>query len=134
MHSGGFALMFITSHLHKYKLSARTGVLLWLFGGFCGLEANVAKAQPEPPPKRIVSNTRDSGPGSLREALRQAQTTPETTVVFNIPNTDENFKDGVFTITLERSLPRLRMDNTSLMALRKPSLPVIPIPLGRRLC
>lgn len=54
-----------------------------------------------------VSNTNDSGPGSLREALRYAQDNPKTTIKFAIPKTDAGFNanTGAFTIKVSSALP-----------------------------
>jgi hypothetical protein len=55
-------------------------------------------------PSAIVTNTNDSGPGSLRSAIyyafdRSTDAIPApTTVIFHIPNTDLRFAGGVFTI------------------------------------
>ena len=46
----------------------------------------------------IVTNTNDSGAGSLRAAL--LQTCSGSTVTFNIPTSDPGFSNGVYTITL----------------------------------
>ncbi len=52
----------------------------------------------------LVTNTKDSGPGSLRAAIYRAfdivTDTPAATpiITFQIPNTDPNFSGGVFTI------------------------------------
>jgi hypothetical protein len=46
----------------------------------------------------VVSNTNDSGPGSLRNIINSA--CPETIIIFNIPTTDPGFSGGVYTITL----------------------------------
>ena len=48
----------------------------------------------------VVTNTADSGPGSLRQAILYADandSVPET-ISFNIPTTDPGFANGVFTI------------------------------------
>ena len=64
---------------------------------------------PSPLPSAVVTNTKDSGTGSLRTAIYYAfdlspssspapvSPTP-TTITFQIPNTDPNFSGGVFTI------------------------------------
>ncbi len=64
---------------------------------------------PSVAPGAIVTNTNDSGPGSMRAAIyyafdqspssSPAPVTPTpTTVAFHIPNTDPNFSGGVYTI------------------------------------
>jgi hypothetical protein len=55
-------------------------------------------------PSAVVTNTKDSGPGSLRAALyyafdKSTDAPPvPTTVIFHIPMSDPNFANGVFTI------------------------------------
>ncbi|MEO7934091.1 MAG: M12 family metallopeptidase [Chthoniobacterales bacterium] len=46
----------------------------------------------------IVTNTRDSGPGSLRAALYYGFDHPGTTITFNIPTTDPGYAGHVFAI------------------------------------
>lgn len=66
---------------------------------------------PAPVLTTVVTNTKDSGPGSLRaaiyKALDLATDTPGTTptITFQIPNTDPNFSGGVFTIRPTARLP-----------------------------
>jgi len=55
----------------------------------------------------VVTNTRDSGPGSLRAALYDAFDKPGTRVTFNIPTTDPGYTNGVFTIQPADQLPWL---------------------------
>jgi hypothetical protein len=55
----------------------------------------------------VVSNTLDSGPGSLRAALYFAHDHPGTTITFSLPPTDPGFSNGVFTIQLTDQLPSL---------------------------
>jgi CSLREA domain-containing protein len=56
----------------------------------------------------VVTNTNDSGTGSLRQAILDANAAggPQT-IIFNIPASDPNFANGVFTITLSSGLPAL---------------------------
>lgn len=49
----------------------------------------------------VVSNTNDSGPGSLREAINFANANSNTTITFNIPGT------GPWVITPTSSLPQI---------------------------
>ena len=54
-----------------------------------------------------VTNTLDSGPGSLRAALYYALDHPGTTITFNIPTSDPGFAAGVFTIQPTDNFPGL---------------------------
>jgi hypothetical protein len=47
---------------------------------------------------RVVTNTNDSGAGSLRQALIDA--CPGSSIIFNIPDSDSNHAAGVYTIPL----------------------------------
>ncbi|MBI4648773.1 MAG: hypothetical protein HY738_19840 [Bacteroidia bacterium] len=62
-----------------------------------------------------VSNTNDSGAGSLREAITFANYTPGSshTIVFNIPVTDPGYSatSGVWTIHLQFALPYITKSN-----------------------
>ncbi len=62
----------------------------------------------------IVSNTIDSGPGSLRQAILNADANDSvpSTIVFNIPETDPGYADGVFTIQPLSQLPVLGQNIT----------------------
>ncbi len=53
----------------------------------------------------VVTNTRDSGPGSLRAALYYAYDHAGTHVTFNIPTNDPGYSNGVFTIQPTDQLP-----------------------------
>jgi hypothetical protein len=55
----------------------------------------------------VVTNTLDTGPGSLRAALYYAFDHPGTTVTFNIPVTDGGFSNTVFNIQPSDALPGL---------------------------
>jgi hypothetical protein len=65
----------------------------------------------------VVTNTQDSGVGSLRAALYFAYDHPGTTVTFNIPTNDPGYSNGVFNIQLTDKLPclvsRTSVDGTS---------------------
>jgi parallel beta-helix repeat protein len=62
---------------------------------------------PGPTLTNVVTNTQDSGPGSLRAALYYAYDHPGTTVQFNIPVTDPGFSNSVFNIQPTGYLPSL---------------------------
>jgi Astacin (Peptidase family M12A) len=55
----------------------------------------------------IVTNTQDSGPGSLRAALYYAFDHPGTTINFNIPGTNPGRSNNVFNIQPTDRLPSL---------------------------
>ena len=55
----------------------------------------------------IVSNTQDSGPGSLRAALYYAFDHPGTTITFDIPTSDAGFSNNVFNILPTDGFPSL---------------------------
>lgn len=55
----------------------------------------------------VVTNTQDSGMGSLRAALYFAYDHPGTTVTFNIPTNDSGYSNGVYNIELTDQLPCL---------------------------
>jgi hypothetical protein len=68
-----------------------------------------------------VTNTADSGPGSLRQALTDALDTPGSfpvNIAFNIPATDPNFNgnagEQVATIRLVSPLPKLRRSQVTI--------------------
>ena len=60
----------------------------------------------------VVTNTQDSGPGSLRSALYYASDHPGTTVTFNIPATDPGLSNNVFNILPADYLPGLYGNTT----------------------
>lgn len=60
----------------------------------------------------VVTNTNDSGPGSLRAAITFANGHPGTRIVFNIANTDPNFSGGVYTIRVLTALPVITANST----------------------
>jgi hypothetical protein len=70
----------------------------------------------QPPPgtgtSNVVTNTNDSGAGSLRNAINYANAHPGTTITFNIPASDPNFAGGVFTIRPATALPMITANNT----------------------
>src|SRR5262245_32450573 len=55
----------------------------------------------------VVTNTTDSGPGSLRQAILDANTIagPTHGIIFNIPTSDPGFSGGIFTIKPLSELP-----------------------------
>ena len=55
----------------------------------------------------IVTNTQDSGPGSLRAAIYFGYDHPGTTITFNIPASDPGFSNNVFNIFPTDQLPGL---------------------------
>jgi parallel beta-helix repeat protein len=73
-----------------------------------------------PAADQIVTNTLDSGPGSLRAALDYANLNPGTTVSFDIPDTDPGYRtDGTdhwWRITPASALPTLTASGTTIDA------------------
>jgi hypothetical protein len=63
----------------------------------------------------VVTTTSDSGPGSLRQAIEEANASPGPDVIrFRIPPSDPGFAAGVFTIRLQSSLPEIRGGGTTI--------------------
>ncbi|MGO9913133.1 MAG: beta strand repeat-containing protein, partial [Isosphaeraceae bacterium] len=62
----------------------------------------------------LVTNTNDSGSGSLRQAILSADANDSVanTIVFNIPETDPGYANGVFTIQPLSQLPVLGQNIT----------------------
>jgi hypothetical protein len=71
-------------------------------------------ARPAQAATHTVTNTNDSGPGSLRQALINANNPGPDTIAFNIPKTDGGYSssDGVWTITPNSLLPSLTGGDT----------------------
>ena len=65
-------------------------------------------------PDNVVTNTNDSGAGSLRNAIAFANADPGTTIKFNIPTADGGYSSatGVFTIKPTSALPTITADGT----------------------
>ncbi|HEX7655124.1 MAG TPA: hypothetical protein VF607_16570, partial [Verrucomicrobiae bacterium] len=72
-----------------------------------------------PGANNIVTNTQDSGPGSLRAALYYAYDHPGTTIQFNIPQTDPGYSNNVFNILPTDAFPSL-IKGTTLDATTEP--------------
>jgi parallel beta-helix repeat protein len=68
----------------------------------------------------VVTNTNDTGPGSLRAALYHAADHPGTPVTFNLPNSDPGFSGGVFTIKITGHLPPLATNGVTVDATTQP--------------
>lgn len=63
----------------------------------------------------VVTNTSDSGAGSLRQAILDANASGSTSsIVFNIPTTDPGFNGRWFTIRPTLPLPNITQDGTSI--------------------
>jgi hypothetical protein len=69
-------------------------------------------AQGAAAPQIVVTSTNNDGPGSLRQALRDAANAAGAAIAFNIPRTDPQFHDGVFTIPVEAAMPAIAANNT----------------------
>lgn len=97
-------------------------VLVIFFGYFLSLNVNndgkslitstVSADGISPLAPVTVTTTADSGAGSLREAVNTANQTANTTITFNIPNTDPGFDGKVFLIRLTTPLPAITKDMT----------------------
>ena len=62
-----------------------------------------------------VTNTSDDGSGSLRWAIESAESSPGAdTILFDIPNSDSNYDDGVWTIRPSSALPQLLSGGTTI--------------------
>ena len=68
----------------------------------------------------VVTNTADSGPGTLRGALYYAFDHPGATITFNIPTSDAGFSNGVFNILPTDGLPAL-VNTTTLDGATQPT-------------
>jgi len=81
----------------------------------------------------LVTNTNDGGPGSLRQAILSANTNDSVpnTIVFNIPETDPGFANGVFTIQPLSQLPvllqNITLDGTTQVAFTGKTNPLGPV-------
>jgi hypothetical protein len=75
----------------------------------------------------VVTNTADVGPGTLRAALYYANDHPGTTVRFNIPTSDPNFSNGVYTIYLTGELPPLIANGTVIDGTTQPGYASHPV-------
>lgn len=75
----------------------------------------------------VVTNTSESGVGSLRAAIHYASDHPGTTITFNIPTSDPNYAGGVFTIYLTGHLPPFVVDGTNIDATTQPGYAGTPL-------
>lgn len=95
------------SSLNKISFLNAAFLLLVMTGFWCGgMQGAVF----------TVTNTNDSGPGLLRQAILDANNSPETphTIVFNISTDDPGFDGVVFTIRPASSLPALSRGSTTI--------------------
>lgn len=69
-----------------------------------------------------VTNTSDSGAGSLRQAITSANSSPNSSILFNIPTADPGYNPatGVFTINVLSLLPPIQMINITIDATSQP--------------
>ena len=65
----------------------------------------------QPLPNKVI-NTKDSGAGSLRNALYFAQLFESTTIPFAIPTTDTGYSNGYYTVKALSSLPEIVQPGT----------------------
>ena len=82
---------------------------------------------PATPLTNVVTTTADGGPGSLRGAIYYANDHPGTTIRFNIPNTDPNYANGVFTIYLIGEPPPLVSPGTVIDGTTQPGYAGHPV-------
>lgn len=78
------------------------------------VKASLKQIQEEPTPLApvTVTNTADTGEGSLRAAIAIANQTAGTTIQFNIPNTDPNFNGKAYIISVRSALPVINQATT----------------------
>ncbi len=75
-----------------------------------------------------VTNTNNSGAGSLAEAITQANSLGGgATVFFNIPTSDPNYSNGIWTITLTSNLPYITGGGISINATTQPGYSNTPL-------
>jgi M6 family metalloprotease-like protein len=74
-----------------------------------------------------VTNTNDSGAGSLRAALLYANAHPASTVSFAIPASDPGYQSGIYRINLLSPLPALANDNTHIDGSTQPGFSSAPL-------
>ncbi len=75
---------------------------------------------PPVPLSSVVTTTGDGGSGSLRAALYFAADHPGTTITFNIPQSDQGFANGAFTIKPTGHLPPMVTNGTIIDASTQP--------------
>jgi len=75
----------------------------------------------------VVTNTSETGVGSLRAAIHYATDNPGTTITFNIPTTDPGYANGVFKIRLTGHLLPLVVDGTIIDGTAQPGYAGSPV-------
>ncbi len=114
------AFTWTSSNTAIATIGATSGVATAVAAGVCtitvrenrsGLNRSGTTILRVTPGPNVVTNTGDSGSHSLREAINYANIVPNTTITFNIPNTDPGFAFGVFTIN-DSSLPAISQNTT----------------------
>ncbi len=82
------------THIHHFSHKGRPNIALALVAGMILFAASPAFSA-----TFTVTNTADAGPGSLRDAISQANSSlGADVIIFNIPTTDPNFDGSVFII------------------------------------
>ena len=107
-------LLQVGGLIRSGKLSSASGALL--------IDAVQPLVTQLAPATFTVTNTGDSGPGSLRAAIEAANASPSAdTILFRIPASDPGFGGGVFTIRPATALPAVQsptfLDAVSQLAL-----------------
>ena len=102
--------MLVNSPNQKLQSYVGTGGVLSVLDR-AGLAKRLGKG---PQLSRIVTNTQDTGVGSLRAALYYAADHPGTTILFRIPKTDPGFDGSVFHIRVNETLPSIVSEGTVL--------------------
>lgn len=99
----------VTARYFRFAFDDRT-----LFGGMHGWAVELELFQAPVSGDLVVVNTNDSGPGSLRQAILDANADPSTPndVIFEIPASDPGFDGSTFAIRPLSPLPALRRATT----------------------
>jgi len=75
----------------------------------------------------VVTNTTDSGPGSLRAAIYFANDHPGTTITFNLSTNDPAYANGIWTIQPTGEMPPLVANGTVIDGATQPGFTSHPV-------